>query len=143
MKPAPYVDLPIVADDDSRQLAVFTCPSRLDISRLQSTDPWAFLRYSNLTQPELKLTVNFTELLNPSDRPGDLQLGFDTLLVYLALTNNTRDVMLSTAATPLLPGVNIVGFADVVVRQRLEEAHLSTLGLFDVRCSIIMALVQV
>lgn len=117
---------------EAGQVAVFTCPSRMSIANSKSPDPWAFLRNPELTQPDLKLTVNFTELLDPSDQPGDRAIAFDSLRVYLALTNNTSDVLLSTTATPLFPGTNIVGYANLLLRQRLEAAHLSTLGLFDV-----------
>lgn len=129
---ATFMDRSLIGED--LQVAVFTCPSRKSIPNSQSPDPWAFLRYPALTQPDLKLTVNFTELLNPSDQPGDssIRIRLDSLRVFLALTNNTSDVLLSTTATPLFPGTNLVGYANLIVRQRLEAAHLSTLGLFDV-----------
>ncbi|KAJ2912322.1 hypothetical protein MD484_g8093, partial [Candolleomyces efflorescens] len=117
---------------EAAQVAVFTCPSHPSFLPLVSKlGPWAFLKSRRLTQPDLKLTVNFTELLDPSGQPGDFTIGSISLEVYLALTNNTSDVLLSTRATPLLPGTNVVGYAELVLRQRIDAAHLSTLGLFD------------
>jgi hypothetical protein len=50
----------------------------------------------------------------------------------LGLTNNTRDVVNRTMPTTLIPGVNIVGAANVFVFQRFRNAHISVFGLFDV-----------
>jgi hypothetical protein len=56
----------------------------------------------------------------------------DSLKVYLALTNSTKDVLLTTRPVPLFPGSNLLGVADLMIRQRLKPAWLSTLGLFNV-----------
>jgi hypothetical protein len=50
----------------------------------------------------------------------------------LGLTNNTIDVVNRTMATTLLPGVNIVGAANLFIFQRFRNAHVSVIGLFDV-----------
>jgi hypothetical protein len=57
---------------------------------------------------------------------------WDALKVYLALTNNTKEALLTTRPTPLFPGNNLVGLADLMVRQRLKAGGLSTFGLFNV-----------
>ncbi|RXW14965.1 hypothetical protein EST38_g10892 [Candolleomyces aberdarensis] len=56
---------------------------------------------------------------------------FDSLMVYLALANNTEDLFLTTRPTSLFAGSNLVGVADLLVRQRLKVRELSTFGLFD------------
>ncbi len=50
----------------------------------------------------------------------------------LGLTNNTHDVVNRTMPTTLVPGVNMVGAADVFIFQRFRNAHISVFGLFDV-----------
>ncbi len=50
----------------------------------------------------------------------------------LGLTNNTHDVVNRTMPTTLMPGVNIVGAANVFIFQRFRNAHVSVVGLFDV-----------
>ncbi|RXW22826.1 hypothetical protein EST38_g3006 [Candolleomyces aberdarensis] len=117
--------------DLTEQMVVFTCPPHKDIPR-DLSDPWLFFNYRQFTQPDLKLTVNFTELLNPNEQPGEHGTESDSLLVYVTLTNNTDDAVASTTPIHLLPGTNIVGITDTIVRQRLTAAHLSTLGFLDV-----------
>jgi hypothetical protein len=56
----------------------------------------------------------------------------DSLKVYLALTTNVENVLLTTRPIVLLPGMNLVGVADLRVRQRLKARELSTFGLLDV-----------
>ena len=50
----------------------------------------------------------------------------------LGLTNNTIDVVNRTMPTTLLPGVNVVGAADLFIFRRFRNAYVSVVGLFDV-----------
>ncbi len=50
----------------------------------------------------------------------------------LGFTNNTNDVVNRTMPTTLLPGVNMVGAANLFIFQRFRSAHVSLFGLFDV-----------
>jgi hypothetical protein len=113
-------------------VVVFTCPPREDISQPKSSEPSSNSEDPELSRPDLRLTVNFTELLSSSDQSGYRGMVADSLKVFLALTNDTNNVLFSTPVTYLLPGTNLVGIADFMVRQRFKAAQLSTLGLFDV-----------
>jgi hypothetical protein len=108
------------------QIVVFRCPPRGGIPQDES-----LFGDSDINRPDLKLTVNFTELFSPSDS-GYRSMEKNSLGVYLALKNITQDVVSLTPVTYLSPGTNLVGIADFIVRQRFKAPRLSTLGLFDV-----------
>jgi len=76
------------------------------------------------------ITVNFTAL-NISSQ-SDQNIRGHSVQIMLGLTNNTIDVVNRTMPTTLLPGVNIVGAANLFIFQRFHNAHVSVLGLFDV-----------
>ena len=85
------------------------------------------------TRPNLFLEANFTGLMSPGQLPNtNSDVISDSMRVYLAMTNDTEDVLLTTRPTYLFPGSNAIGVADLIVRQRLKVRELSTLGLFDV-----------
>ncbi|KAJ2923916.1 hypothetical protein H1R20_g13178, partial [Candolleomyces eurysporus] len=107
------------------QAVIFNCPPRMD-SHQNLSDSYTFFSERPLTWPDIKVTVNFTELLNPTDQPGDHGIEYDSLKIYLALTNKIDD---ETASTLLIPGTNLVGVPDLMVRQRLKSLNVKlTIG---------------
>ncbi|KAF5334439.1 hypothetical protein D9611_014468 [Ephemerocybe angulata] len=48
--------------------------------------------------------------------------------VYVGLTDDRKKVLRSTEPTQLVPGANLIGFADWFIRQRLRRRSLATLG---------------
>jgi len=51
----------------------------------------------------------------------------------LGLTNDTESVILRTLPTTLVPGMNVVGMANLLIRQQYDaKGVFATFGLFDV-----------
>jgi hypothetical protein len=82
-------------------------------------------------RPDLLIVVNFTMLRVPPDT--GINIPRNSVQVYVGLTNNTDDVIATTAPSTLPPGVNLIGIVNLMVRQRLRSPRFSTLGIFDVR----------
>ncbi len=58
----------------------------------------------------------------------------NSVQVLVGLINDTEKVVKNTTPTTLLPGVNLVGIADVFrIRQTYVQPGVSAFGLFDVR----------
>jgi hypothetical protein len=82
---------------------------------------------------DLVLTVNFTGLLSwqwrgpmlPRPVPDSLPLR-----VYLSLTSNIKNALMSTRPTLLGAGSHLVAEARITLRQRLKSSVLSTFGLY-------------
>ena len=93
---------------------------------------WNFLsfgcKYSGI-QPQILITVNFTQL----NANSDSSLDFPFLHVMMGNTDDTDEIIRMTE-TPavILPGENIVGFAQQHVLQHLRSQIYSTLGMSDV-----------
>ncbi|RXW14617.1 hypothetical protein EST38_g11240 [Candolleomyces aberdarensis] len=124
----------------AEQFALFTCPRRelKDVTRSNGLELWEFLRKPELTRPDLKLTVNFTELLNPNEQPGDHGIEQDSLKVYLSPTKSIGGIHLNEA-TRLFPGTNLVGVPEFTVQQFIRTPHWSTLGFFDTYDTVLTA----
>ncbi|KAJ2931024.1 hypothetical protein H1R20_g6098, partial [Candolleomyces eurysporus] len=115
------------------EVIIFHCPPRIPILPDDASSFVPFAYKPADTRPNLLLEANFTGLMSPGQLPNtDPNVLFDSLMVYLALTNNTNDVLSTTRPTSLFAGSNLVGVADLMVRQRLKVKELSTFGLFDV-----------
>ncbi len=57
----------------------------------------------------------------------------NSVQVMLGLTRDTNKVVKNTIPTTLIPGVNLVGIADVFrIRQTYVKPEVSGFGLFDV-----------
>jgi hypothetical protein len=86
------------------------------------------------TLPDLFLRVNFSGLLPLQDRPqgSGRFIPEESLKVYSAFTNNTKDVLATTRPVLLLPGMNLMVGVDLVIRKRFRNPELSAFGLFDV-----------
>jgi len=74
--------------------------------------------------PDLLVTINFSKLSNDTPR--------NSVQIRVGLTNDTSKVILRTSPTTLIPGVNLVGIVNVVVRQVTIRSVLSFIG-FEVR----------
>jgi hypothetical protein len=83
--------------------------------------------------PDLSLWVDFGRLAafrQPSGADGSIQRV--SLKVYSALTNFTKDVLVTTRPTLLFPGMNLIGVVNPVIRKRFRVPELSVWGVFDV-----------
>ena len=80
--------------------------------------------------PDLLVTINFSKLSIPSDSVNDAPR--DSVQIRVGLTNDTSKVILRTSPTTLIPGVNLVGIVNFVVRQVTTSSVLSFIG-FEVR----------
>jgi hypothetical protein len=83
--------------------------------------------------PDLFLKVDFGGLPafhQPPGANGSIQR--ESLAVYSALTNITEDVLATTRPALLLPGMNLIGVVNPVIRKRFRVPALSVFGLFDV-----------
>jgi hypothetical protein len=83
--------------------------------------------------PDLFLRVNFSGLAafhRPPGTNGTIQR--ESLEVYSALTNITKDVLATTRPTLLFPGMNLIGVVNPVIRKRFSAPEFSVFGLFDV-----------
>ena len=80
--------------------------------------------YSGI-QPQVLVTVNFTQL--------DVSSDFPFVHVMLGNTNDTKEVV-HTTGTPamILPGENVVGFTKQHVLRRIKSQISATLGISDV-----------
>ncbi len=58
--------------------------------------------------------------------------------IRVGLVNDTDKVMLRTSPTTLIPGVNLVGIVNVVIRQVITRSPLSIIG-FEVRIRSLLA----
>jgi hypothetical protein len=100
---------------------------------------WNFLsfgcNYSGI-QPQILITVNFTQL----NANSDSSLDFPFLHVMMGNTNDTDEIIRMTE-TPavILPGENIVGFAKQHVLQHLRSQIYATLGMGGVYDTIVMS----
>ncbi|RXW15444.1 hypothetical protein EST38_g10419 [Candolleomyces aberdarensis] len=133
--------LPDYMDVNYFEVVIFHCPPRVPIPLDQAHSFHPLYHNRADTRPNLFLTANFTGLMAPGvfpNTPADMIS--DSLKVYLALTNDTGDALLTTRPIPLLPGSNLVGVADLMVRQRLKLREVSTFGLpFDLYDTFMIA----
>jgi hypothetical protein len=75
--------------------------------------------------------VNFTKL-NIAFNDSIRYVPRNSVQVLLGLTNDTNNVIVRTSPTTLVPGMNIVGMANLLIRQQFAKAMFATFGLFDV-----------
>ncbi|KAJ2931019.1 hypothetical protein H1R20_g6097, partial [Candolleomyces eurysporus] len=118
-----YVNLEYV------EVVIFHCPPRVPIppDQAYSFHPLSHDRAN--TRPNLFLKANFTGLMAPGVFPNTrADMIFDSLKVYLALTNNTEDALLTTRPIPLLPGSNLVGVADLMLYDTFMIADIPYTG---------------
>ncbi|KAF9525733.1 hypothetical protein CPB83DRAFT_517246 [Crepidotus variabilis] len=106
----------------------FDCPPSQPIPKESSTKllPLPY-QYS---QPDLLVSVNFTLLNISSDSLEDIPL--NSVQIMLGLTANAKDIVRTTVPTTLIPGVNLIGIANLAVRQKFSTPGLSALGVLDV-----------
>ncbi len=86
-------------------------------------------------RPNIVVVVNFTMLnikLNST-----INRGKNSVQVMLGLTNDTIEVFDRTPPTTLIPGVNVVGIAGLLIRQTFRRPKYSAFGLFDVSTSLL------
>ena len=88
------------------------------------------LPYQN-SQPDLLVVVNFTMLNISFDSWTDTAR--NSVQVMVALTNHTTNALEKTEPATLIPGVNVVGFLNMVIRRQFVRPVWSAFGLFDVR----------
>lgn len=121
----------------SPQTVILTCPEyslpecRLAPDNLDRLSRYLFRRGPR-AMPDLQLSLSFTELLSPTQQVGENGVARDSLVIYSELTNNVNDRLASTSPTLLLIGMNLVGVAELLVRQSLKTTSLATLGFIDV-----------
>ncbi|KAF9522983.1 hypothetical protein CPB83DRAFT_69023 [Crepidotus variabilis] len=77
---------------------------------------------------DLLVTVNFTRLGISIDKQEYTTL--DSVQVYLGLTDRVDDAVRKSAPTTLVPGVNLIGMVQVVMRREFVSPSLSTFGIF-------------
>ncbi|KAJ2913764.1 hypothetical protein MD484_g6653, partial [Candolleomyces efflorescens] len=98
------------------EVIVFHCPPRVDVPPDQAYSFHSLSYNRTDTRPNLFLRANFTGLMGPGHTPNAYpDMIWDAMKVYLALTNNTEDALLTTRPTPLFPGNNLVGLADLML----------------------------
>jgi len=82
-------------------------------------------------RPDILVVVDF-EALGISAN-SMINRGVNSVQVLVGLTHDTEKVVKNTAPTTLLPGVNLVGIADVFrIRQTYVRPKVSAFGLFEV-----------
>jgi hypothetical protein len=83
-------------------------------------------------RPDILVVVDFKAL---NIRAGSMiNRLVNSVQVLVGLTNDTEKVIKNTTPTTLLPGVNLVGIADVFrIRQTYVQPGVSAFGVFDVR----------
>lgn len=95
------------------------------------TDFNSFINDTTAHRPDLLISLNFTGLREPN--APDMKIYPRRYVeVYVGLTDDRKKVLRSTEPTQLVPGANLIGFADWFIRQRLRRRSLATLG-FEVR----------
>ena len=105
-----------IYDKVALNIATFQCPPSLE-------DRGAY--------PDILVTVNFTLLTIATNTTGKTR--WNSVQVLLGRTDDTIDVARRTAATTLIPGMNLVGIADRQIRQVSTNPSAAALGVFDVR----------
>ena len=76
--------------------------------------------------------MNFTKL-NIAFNRSIRNVPRHSVQVVLGLTNDTDNVILRTSPTTLVPGMNIFGMANLLIRQQFDaKALFARFGLFDV-----------
>lgn len=129
-----------ISDDINVAVVVFRCRQSVPDSdhdvRLNSFRPLIVSRKDTI--PDVALTVNFTQLLGPHDfgKEDELLLGA-ALNVYVALTENIKDVLSTSRPIYLFPGTHSLAIANLIARQRLRPRELSTLGVDTFRTFLI------
>jgi len=82
-------------------------------------------------RPDILVVVNFTALNISADSMANR--GTNSVQVMLGLTGDIDKVVRNTTPTTLIPGVNLVGIADVFrIRQTYVKPEVSAFGLFNV-----------
>jgi hypothetical protein len=82
-------------------------------------------------RPDILVVVDFTVLNISADSMANR--GTNSVQVMLGLTRDTNKVVRNTIPTTLIPGVNLVGIADVFrIRQTYVKPEVSAFGLFQV-----------
>jgi len=94
-------------------------------------DPFPLGCVYKLAIPDLLVTIDFSKLSIPSDSVNHTPPR-NSVQVRVGLTNDTSKTVLRTSPTTLIPGVNLVGIVNVVVRQVTTSSVLSFIG-FKVR----------
>jgi hypothetical protein len=116
-----------IYDKVALNIATFQCPPSLE-------DRGAY--------PDILVTVNFTLLTIATNTTGKTR--WNSVQVLLGRTDDTIDVARRTAATTLIPGMNLVGIADRQIRQVSTNPSAAALGVFDsIRSFVSSELVQV
>jgi hypothetical protein len=76
--------------------------------------------------------VNFTQL-NITVNDSTRNVPSHSVQVMLGLTNDTESVILRTLPTTLVPGMNVIGMANLLIRQQFDAKGIfATFGLCDV-----------
>jgi len=58
----------------------------------------------------------------------------------LSYTDNIKQTVTHTKPTLLLPGIDLIGIADVHLQQTFKNRALSAFGMFDVRSILLFTL---
>lgn len=85
--------------------------------------------------PDILVTVDFNLLSIATNTTGRTR--WNSVQVLLGRTSDTIDVTRRTAATTLIPGMNLVGIADRQIRQLSTSPSAAALGVLDVRTYLI------
>lgn len=79
---------------------------------------------------DILVIVDFKVLNVTTNATGKTRL--NSVQVMLGRTRDTRDIVRRTAATTLIPGINLLGIAERQIRQLSTNPAAAALGVFDV-----------
>ncbi|KAF9534056.1 hypothetical protein CPB83DRAFT_845022 [Crepidotus variabilis] len=116
----------------------FNCTSTTRNSNLFDTKTWG--SYQAYIHPDFLVAVNFSQLSIP------LELGEtgpeNFVHVRLGMTDDTGLILQNSPPTTMIPGVNLVGMADIVVRQQLGS-NLGSLFMDTLKTFLLADIIHV
>ena len=80
---------------------------------------------------DILVTINFTSL--PVASIETAHQHWQSALVMLSFTNDTRKTVIHTRPSRLAPGIDLIGISQSHIRQTFKSRALSVFGFFDVR----------
>ena len=80
--------------------------------------------------PDILVTVNFTMLNIAADLAVETR--WNSVQVFLGSTYDPYETVRRTPPTSLIPGVNLIGFGQLQLRQQFLDPRMSAFGVFDV-----------
>ncbi|KAJ2931006.1 hypothetical protein H1R20_g6082, partial [Candolleomyces eurysporus] len=118
--------LPPAVNASRFDVVIFYCRPRILIPPDKAHDLLPYFTHPFDTRPNLFLEANFTGLMSPGQLPNThSDVTSDAMRVYLAMTNNTEDVLLTTRPAYLFPGSNAIGVADLIYKKDIANDYFS------------------